>query len=266
LSITSLPWPPLPSQEFCRTFSTLLDDAEQDGELVQAPSWDQAWQVITTSPPWQWQFTTWLGLLDHWQTLAAGVLALLAAWFTIRATKRSADREIAASQAQTAVAQKQIDTTVRLEQMREANEASAFRAMLEAAMTRVLAEAAWARRTYPKTFTQTTEVVSIEAGTVRQCITKGAFAELRAACLRQGSPLTGEFLDLEGEIDSFASQVGTYAFSAAAAIPVRKGIHAGLGAQLTLIETMATELRQKAAQDSWGLITPGRAEHATPLG
>jgi hypothetical protein len=97
-------------------------------------------------------------------------------------------------------------------------------------------------------------------------VTKGAFAELRAACLKQGSPLTGEFLDLEGEIDSFASQGGTYAFSAAAAIPVRKGIHAGLGAQLILIETMATELRQKAAQDSWGLITPGRAEHATPLG
>ncbi len=142
--------------------------------------------------------------------------------------------------------------------MREANEASAFRAMLEAAMTQVLAEAAWARKTYPKTFTQTTEVVSIEAGAVRQCITKGAFAELRAACLKRGSPLTSEFLDLEGEIDNFALQVGTYAFSAAAAIPVRKGMHAGLGEQLTLIETMATELRQKAAQDDFGLSRQGR--------
>ena len=65
-----------------------------------------------------------------------GSAALLAAWLTIRATKRSADREIEASQAQTAVAQKQIDTTLRLEKMREANEASAFQAMLEAAMTR----------------------------------------------------------------------------------------------------------------------------------
>jgi hypothetical protein len=200
--------------------------------------------------------------LYDWQTLAAGILAVLAAVGTIWATIRSAGREIKASQAQTAVAQKQIDTTVRLEQMREANEASAFRAMLEAAMTRVLAEAAWARKTYPKTFTQTTEVVSIEAGAVRQCITKGAFAELRAACLKQGSPLTGEFLDLEGEIDSFASQVGTYAFSVGAAIPVRKGMHAGLGEQLTLIETIATELRQKAAQDHFGLTLSGRAEHA----
>jgi hypothetical protein len=74
--------------------------------------------------------------------------------------------------------------------------------------------------------------------------------------------LTGEFLDLEGEIDSFASQVGTYAFSVGAAIPVRKGMHAGLGEQLTLIETIATELRQKAAQDHFGLTLSGRAEHA----
>jgi hypothetical protein len=200
--------------------------------------------------------------LYDWQIIIAGVLALLAALLTIRATIRSANREIAASQAQTAIAQKQIDTTVRLERERVLSEDRAFRAMLEAAMTRVLAEAAWARKTYPKTFTQTTEVVSIEAGVVRECISKGAFAELRAACLKQGSPLTAEFLDLEGEIDNFALQVGTYAFSAAAAIPVRKGIHAGLGAQLTLIETMATELRQKAARDAHGLILPGRAEHA----
>ena len=127
---------------------------------------------------------------------------------TIWATIRSAGREIKASQAQTSVAQKQIDTTVRLEKMREANEASAFRAMLEAAMTQILAEVAWAKKTYPKTFTQTTEVVSIEAGAVRQCITKSAFAELRAACLKQGSPLTGEFLSLEGEIHNFAIASG----------------------------------------------------------
>ncbi len=67
---------------------------------------------------------------------------------------------------------------------------------------------------------------------VRQCITKGAFAELRAACVRQGGPLTSEFLDLEREIDSFASPQP----------------YADLGEQLTLIEKMATKLRQKAAE------------------
>jgi hypothetical protein len=87
-------------------------------------------------------------LLYHWQTLIAGVLALLAAWLTIRATKRSADREVEASQAQT-------ETTVRLEKERVASEALAFHAMLEAAMKRVLDEADWARKTYASTFKST---------------------------------------------------------------------------------------------------------------
>jgi hypothetical protein len=47
--------------------------------------------------------------LYDWQTLVAGALAVLAAVGTIWATIKSADREIAASQAQTALAQKQIE-------------------------------------------------------------------------------------------------------------------------------------------------------------
>ena len=160
----------------------------------------------------------------------------------------SADREIEASQAQTAVAQKQIETTIRLEQERDASEASAFRAMLEAAMARVLAEAAWARETYPRYFhAARPKASSVDALTVRQCITKGAFAELRAACVRQGGPLTGEFLDLEREIDSFASQCEDLPHRRRQPA-IRMGKHAGLGEQLTLIETKATELRQKAAE------------------
>jgi hypothetical protein len=64
--------------------------------------------------------------------------------------------------------------------------------------------------------------------------------------------LIGEFLDLEREIDSFASQVGTYALSGMVATPVRKGKFAGLNEQLGLSEMKATELRQKAAQDRFG--------------
>ena len=55
---------------------------------------------------------------------------MLAAWRTIRATVESANREVAASQAQTAVAQKQIETTVRLEQERVASEVDALRKSL----------------------------------------------------------------------------------------------------------------------------------------
>ena len=204
-----------------------------------------------------------------WQTLIAGVLALLAGFGTVAATmiiarrqiaasREEADRVIAATRAQTEATFKQTEATVRLEDLRKASEALAFHAMLEAAMARVLAEAAWARKTYPRTFTQTTNDPSVEAYAVRQCITKGAFAELRAACVRHGASLTGEFLELEREIDSFASQVGTYAFSGAAAMPVQKGMHAGLGDELARIETKADALREKAFERFSGSVAaPG---------
>jgi hypothetical protein len=211
------------------------------------------------SDPQPWHFTTLLDLVDHWQTLIAGVLAVLAAWRTIRATTKSADREVAASQAQTAVAQKQIETTVRLERERDENEFDAFRVMLEAAMTRVLFEVAWAKTTYPDLLTQKAGS-SANALTVRQCITKGAFAELRGACVRQRSPLTGEFLYLEGEIDNFALQwVNTIVN---AGVPIREGGHAGLGDQLAVIEAKAFTLREMAARDGFGIVWPGRAERA----
>jgi hypothetical protein len=185
---------------------------------------------------------------------------VLAAWRTIRATVESAALEVKASQAQTAVVQKQIETTVRLARDRDENEYVAFRIMLHAAMTQVIAEAAWAKTTYPKLFTPTADVVSIEASEVRRCITKGAFAELRSACVKMRSPLTHEFLYLEGEIDNFALQVGTYAFSGAAAMPVPKGKHARLGEQLDVIEDKAKKLREKAARDRFGLTLPGWTE------
>jgi hypothetical protein len=163
--------------------------------------------------------------LYNWQTLIAGVLAFAAGFGTVVATMIMARRQIKAAREQT-------EATVRLEQDRVASEALAFRVMLEAAMTRVLFEVAWAKTAYPQILAQKAAGVSDEALRVRRCITKGAFAELRAACVRQGGSLTGEFLDLEREIDSFAA-------------PSRSP--AGLTEQLTLIETKATELRHKAA-------------------
>jgi endonuclease/exonuclease/phosphatase (EEP) superfamily protein YafD len=102
----------------------------------------------------------------NWQTLIAGLLAVLAAWRTIRATTKSADREVAASQAQTAVAQKQIATTLRLDRQRVAREVYAFQATIWAAMEHVLLEASEAESIFP----------------ARRGFSKGAFPELRAAC------------------------------------------------------------------------------------
>src|ERR1700722_12477387 len=126
------------------------------------------------SDPPPWHFTTWLDLVDHWQTLFAGVLAVLAAWRTIRATTQSADREVKASQAQTAVAQKQIETTLRLERLRVAREGFTFHAMFDAAMARVLAEAADA-----KTFSGTGPNLEARAYIARTRFSKNAFNELR---------------------------------------------------------------------------------------
>ena len=190
--------------------------------------------------------------LYDWQTLIAGVLAVLAAWRTIRATINSANREVEASHAQTAVAQKQIETTIDLAQRRDASEASAFHAMLEAAMARVLAEADRAKETYPQYVGQAQgasidpQGESRDALTVRECFTKGAFAELRAACVRRGGPLTREFLDLEREIDSFAMQREDQIITAG--FLVQWGKHAGLREQFVLIEKSATALRAKAAE------------------
>jgi hypothetical protein len=184
--------------------------------------------------------------LYDWQTLIAGVLAVLAAWRTIRATTKSADREVAASQAQTRATLKQTETTFALEQMRKESEASAFHVMLAAAMMRVRAEADQTKSTYPHVVQDQGE--SEDAYAVRQCITKGAFAELRAACVRLGGDLTSDFLDLEREIDSFASQWAYQAFSGAGTSMVRKGKQAGLREQLARIETKADELLQKAVE------------------
>jgi hypothetical protein len=153
-----------------------------------------------------WHFTTWLDLFDHWQTIWAAGFAVLAAigtiWATrstasrqITAAREQADRMVAAARAQTAVVQKQIETTIDLARMRDAGEASAFHVMLEAAMARVIDELALAR---------TAVSTSVDTPTIQGCITKGGFEELRGGCLRLGSPLTGEFLDLEREIDNFA--------------------------------------------------------------
>ncbi len=222
---------------------------------------------VTQAP---WHATGFGDWVDHWQTLIAGGFALLAGIVTvvvtmiiarrqIAASRKEADRVIAATRAQTEVTAEQTATTVRLERERVANEDRAFRAMLEAAMARVLEEADGAKTRYASLLqtlaaaaaqygTQTTDS-SADALIVRNCITKGAFAELRAACVRLGGPLTGEFPDLEREIDSFASKWEEKgSFQAGMPPTIRMGQHAGLGKQLDVIVAKATALRDKAAK------------------
>jgi hypothetical protein len=54
-----------------------------------------------------WHFTTWFDLLDHWQTLVAGLLAVLAAvvtvWWTEGFSRRRERREAEAIKSSLAV-------------------------------------------------------------------------------------------------------------------------------------------------------------------
>jgi hypothetical protein len=163
-------------------------------------------------------------VLYDWQTLIAGLLAVLAAWRTIRATTKSADREVAASQAQTAVAQKQIATTLRLDRQRVAREVYAFQATIWAAMEHVLLEASEAESIFP----------------ARRGFSKGAFPELRAACVRCGGLITRDLLELERDLDIFASQ--SQGEPGGLGELLRTRVHEQLGA----IEFRATRLQREA--------------------
>jgi F0F1-type ATP synthase membrane subunit c/vacuolar-type H+-ATPase subunit K len=88
-----------------------------------------------------WHFTTWLDLFDHWQTLAAGLLVMLAAigttWATratasrqIEAAREQADRMVAAAREQTLATAEQSSQTIDLARRRDASEALAFYVML----------------------------------------------------------------------------------------------------------------------------------------
>jgi hypothetical protein len=137
-------------------------------------------------------------LFYKWQTLTAGLLALAAAWMTVRATIKAADREVDAAREQTSAAQKQTETILRLERQRLAREARGFFEAFYAAMGIVLEDVAAARKLSEGNIDSST------ACKIRQRITKELFANIRNSLLRFGEELTAPFLRLERSIDLFA--------------------------------------------------------------
>jgi multidrug efflux pump subunit AcrA (membrane-fusion protein) len=156
-----------------------------------------------------WQF------VDHWQTLAAGLLALVAAVGAvlstlaaanrqIKAANEAADRQITAAQGQTQASQRQTAVMREIERRRLAREGYAFHAMLEAASGSVIEDVEAARNLPPPPDLGSS--YSVEAYAVRQRVQRTGFAELRNAFLRFGGPLTAQFLQLDKEIERFAGQ------------------------------------------------------------
>jgi hypothetical protein len=202
---------------------------------------------------------TWYKLLTDWGSLIGGVFALIAGaalYFIgrvqIRATKEAADKEIAATKEailaareQTRVAQEQIAVTLRLEHRRIAQESFAFLAMLDAAMAGVMEDVDDARAIFIESKQPQDSNLSTPAYRARQRITKGAFPDLRSACLRLGGQLTEPFLRLDKEIDLFSAQ---WSFMPTAGDPVRMGANAGLLDEIERIRAQATHLRDEAVE------------------
>ena len=216
---------------------------------------------VATAP---WHYTTFWDWLDHWQTLIAGFLAFVAGvgtvvaaigaiWVTrstarkqIDASREDADSMIAAARDQTEVTAKQTETIVRLERRRAAREGYAFHATIWAAMERVLLEASEAKSIFLSANTSERATTSNEAFEARRHFSKGAFSELRAACVRYGGRTTRDLLELERDIDIFASQLQEVSARALGMLELQQGLHAGFLDQLGKIEAKATYLHDKA--------------------
>jgi hypothetical protein len=189
-----------------------------------------------------------ISIIDHWQTLIAGLFALAAGVGAVLATIKSANREIAAAQEQTKAAQRQTAVTREIERRRIAREGYAFHAMLEAAMGAVIEDVEAARNSPPPA---TGDTYSTQAYAVRRRVKRTGFNELRNAFLRFGETQTSQFLQLDKEIEDCAGQwmpSTPHLGPSGAVIPQPPvGFNAGLEEQLARIEQQANELRQHAA-------------------
>jgi hypothetical protein len=113
--------------------------------------------------------------------------------------------------------------------------------MLDAVMARVRADAAKARRTDSRANKVPGESDIVYE--VRQSFAKRAFPEFLAACVKFGRFNTAEFLDLENDIDEFASK---WRELPTAGQNKRVGQHAGLEDEIAAIEAKAANLQAEA--------------------
>lgn len=180
-----------------------------------------------------------------WQTLITGLLALGAAWWTVRATQSAADREVAAAQLQTAASLAQTRATALIERRRIARQSWAFMAMLSATMGRVLDDAEEASKLAIGLSAASGN--SVQAYQARNRIKRTGFSEIMAASIEFGGQLTEQFLRLDGDIDVLAGETvqmpGTYGGA------VQFGIHAGLDTDLLRVKDRANAIRQTAIEE-----------------
>jgi hypothetical protein len=187
-----------------------------------------------------------LQVIGYWQTLLAGLLALIAALGTVWITILSANREVEAANRQTAAAQKQIETTLLLEAARRVRETEAFLIATKAAAELVLnhVEAAWSKVTPVRDGDSSQENEQIYAA--RQSVLCPILEDLRPACVKFGGELTPNLIRLDHRIKAFAdvSRLRVSPVGATNRIAPQAGFHDSLSE----IKIQAEDLLEMATQ------------------
>jgi hypothetical protein len=199
------------------------------------------------------QLQTWFWSTAYqWQTLIAGIFAVLAAFGTIWATIAAANKEVAAAQYQITVAREQIADSRRREQHSFATKNHAFLLMLKAAMKITIDDVLAAKRLM-NGFSINEMPHSPECYQGRRRIRRNGFAEIRGACIQVGGSLSDLFLRLDGEIDDFSSEIFEIIFQDGTKTML--GRHAGYYVQLDRIELMANEIQLEVGKglERWNI-------------
>jgi hypothetical protein len=136
-----------------------------------------------------WQF------VDHWQTLMAGGLALLAGVVTVWGTLSAANRQVKAAND---AADREIRATPTRPTGRSPPREQTAAAEHQTAVTRELKRCRIAREGYA--------FHSREAYVIQQRVNRAGFAELRNSFLRFGGTRTEKFLQLDKEIEDLSAQ------------------------------------------------------------
>jgi hypothetical protein len=188
-------------------------------------------------------------VVDHWQTLIAGILAVIAAVGAITATMIAANREIAAAQQQTKAARDQIAAEDLREERRSASDALNFFQALDAVIGIVEADVDAARKLIPENLDKTS--YSRPAYIARKRIKMTAFKDISGAILRNDSAQSTQFLSLYNKIEEYASQ--TYEELGVSASSVLKGRNENILNELQEIEDICEGISNKNASsiDYW---------------
>jgi hypothetical protein len=197
-------------------------------------------------PDWHPESSLWQ-FVGYWQTLIAGLLAILAAVGTIWATIRAANREVEAANRQIVTAQKQIDTTLNIDLRRTAYDAYAFLIALEAAADLVIDNVKKARSVFPADMQESKLQSSPLLYKARQLILCPVFPDLRPSCVRVGGALTPLFITLDRDISFFAAD--WYPAQSPGGLAFRSGAGVGFFEGLRAIKDQAERLKRQAQQD-----------------